>query len=146
MSNFTESNGTTAVSPYGTRRSLPFKRSQFVIDAAGVRQQNNSVTGFLDASVVYGTSAGAWADAAVCQRLFLRLPLLCARFRKAQKHTFLACMAAARITVCQLQFAKLPPGGVEWCGIDSLLSHFLLIAASCRRGAPVAYWQWRAAA
>ncbi|WIA19193.1 hypothetical protein OEZ85_003838 [Tetradesmus obliquus] len=59
MSNFTESNGTTAVSPYGTRRSLPFKRSQFVIDAAGVRQQNNSVTGFLDASVVYGTSAGA---------------------------------------------------------------------------------------
>ncbi|WIA39468.1 hypothetical protein OEZ86_005567 [Tetradesmus obliquus] len=58
MSNFTEANGTTAVSPYGTRRSLHFMRSQFVIDTAGVRQQNNSVTGFLDASVVYGTSAG----------------------------------------------------------------------------------------
>jgi hypothetical protein len=58
MSNFTD-NGTA--SPYGTRRSLHFKRSQFVLDSAGVRQQINTVTGFLDASVVYGSSAGAFA-------------------------------------------------------------------------------------
>lgn len=83
MSNFTEANGTTAVSPYGTRRSLHFMRSQFVIDTAGVRQQNNSVTGFLDASVVYGTSAGAWADAAVCQRSLISLLLLCAQHSTA---------------------------------------------------------------
>ncbi|KAF6254205.1 heme peroxidase [Scenedesmus sp. NREL 46B-D3] len=54
MSNFTESGN---VSPYGTRSSLRFRRSQFVVDSAGVRQQINSVTGFVDASVVYGSSA-----------------------------------------------------------------------------------------
>jgi hypothetical protein len=57
MSNFTESGN---VSTFGTRKSLHFHRSQYVIDAAGVRQQKNTVTGFVDASVVYGSSAGEW--------------------------------------------------------------------------------------
>jgi hypothetical protein len=66
MSNFTD-NGTA--NPSGSRRSLSFKRAQFVLDAyaAGVRQHTNIVTGFLDASVVYGSSEGerACVDAVV---------------------------------------------------------------------------------
>jgi hypothetical protein len=59
MTNFTDN---STASPYGTRKSLHFKRSQFVLDAAGMRQQINSVTGLLDASVVYGSSAGGFVD------------------------------------------------------------------------------------
>jgi hypothetical protein len=70
MSNFTE-NGT--VNPSGSRKSLNFKRAQFVLDAAGTRQHVNIVTGFLDASVVYGSSEGGraclYANEALCQRL-----------------------------------------------------------------------------
>jgi hypothetical protein len=43
--------------PHFTEDTLPFSRSQYIIDSRGRRQQINSVSTYLDASQVYGSDA-----------------------------------------------------------------------------------------
>eukprot|EP00879_Flechtneria_rotunda_P006666 GHRR01007006.1.p1 GENE.GHRR01007006.1~~GHRR01007006.1.p1 ORF type:complete len:141 (-),score=37.73 GHRR01007006.1:183-605(-) len=40
--------------PLNSRQSLPYTRSAYIVDNNGTRQQINTVTAFLDASVLYG--------------------------------------------------------------------------------------------
>lgn len=81
MSNYT-ANGT--VNPNGSRTVLKFKRSAYVRDAAGVRQQINHVTHFLDASAVYGQSEGALSFCGMLTAVVLLLLLLLALLLQQQ--------------------------------------------------------------